>query len=61
MSRLTMATAASTATSDQTVQSLRKRFSILPTFESVQSGNELHFTAMVVQDWAQKEGFCFTY
>ena len=55
VSGLTMATAVSTATGDQTVRALQKWFSILPIPECIQSDNGLHFTATVVQDWARGE------
>ncbi|KAF1397295.1 hypothetical protein FQV23_0003064, partial [Spheniscus humboldti] len=51
-----MATAVSTTTRDQMVQALRKWFSILPIPECIQSDDASHFTATVVQDWAQGEG-----
>ncbi|KAF1438759.1 hypothetical protein FQV07_0009192, partial [Pygoscelis papua] len=51
-----MATAVSTTTGDQTVQVLRKWFSILPILDCIQSDNGSHFMATVVQDWARGEG-----
>ena len=56
VSGLTMATACSAATGEQTVRVLREWFSVLPIPECIQSDNGSHFTATMVKDWARGEG-----
>lgn len=51
-----MATAATAATGENTVHSLKKLFSTLPFPEEIQSDNGSHFTAKLVLGWAKEEG-----
>ena len=53
---LTQAEAVRPATEDNTVKGLKLWFSCLPKSKSIQSDNGSHFTAGVVQEWAQNEG-----
>lgn len=55
-SGLTMAIANNTATRGQTIAALRHWLSILSMPECIQSDNGSHFTATLVQNWAQGEG-----
>ncbi|GAB0208371.1 pol-like protein ENS-3 [Grus japonensis] len=56
ISGITMATAVTAATGENTVHSLKEWFSTLPLPEEIQSDNGSHFSATVVQDWVKEEG-----
>ncbi|GAB0209671.1 pol-like protein ENS-3 [Grus japonensis] len=56
ISGVTMATAVTAATGENTVHSLKEWFRTLPLPEEIQSDNGSHFSATVVQDWAKEEG-----
>ncbi|KAF4803663.1 hypothetical protein TURU_014241 [Turdus rufiventris] len=61
ISGLVQAEAFKRTTGDNTVKALQEWFGTFPKPQEIQSDNESHFTAKVVQEWAKDEGVKWTF